>query len=40
MGAPKNLGVDPFPDPIVHFWDPLAAIYLVKVDRRVQYLKV
>ena len=20
MGAPKDLGVDPFPDPISHFW--------------------
>ena len=22
MGAPNNLGLDPFPDPIGHFWAP------------------
>ena len=25
-GAPKNLGVDPFPDPGSHFGEPLVAI--------------
>ena len=27
MEAPKNLGVDTYPDPVGKFWDPLAAIF-------------